>query len=248
MAVNENKLVSLGKDDAGNPIPPVIGTNTRAFPGFPLFGIWARPILGWEDKNGDGKLTDFPDATPGVNNPLDEIFIGKDTIFRGYSSPPYTAAFVPSIEILDRSLKIQTLFEYKGGHLYYNNTERIRCASRQNCSGLMNPNASFEDQAMAVAHTVHPSTTLDGFYQPGSFVRWREMNVTYTLPNNFAARYMRADRASLNFAARNLKLWTEYRGLDPEIDFAAGDSGGFPSEFQTMGSPTYFVLRLNLGF
>ena len=36
--------------------------------------------------------------------------------------------------------------------------------------------------------------------------------------------------------------------MDPEIDFAAGDSGGFGSEFQTMGSPTYFVLRLNLGF
>ena len=236
VAVNENKLVKLGKDDAGNPIPPVIGTSTRAFPGFPLFGIWARPINGWTDADANGIIT------------VNELNIGADTIFRGYSSPPYSAAFVPSIEVLDRSLKLQSLFEYKGGHRYYNNTERIRCASRQNCNGLMNPEASFEEQAMAVAHTVHSSTTLDGFYQPGSFVRWREMNVTYTLPNNFAARYMKADRASLNFAARNLKLWTKYRGLDPEIDFAAGDSNGFGSEFQTMGSPTYYVLRLNLGF
>ena len=236
VAVNENKLVALGKDDAGNPIPPVIGTNVRAFPGFPLFGIWARPINGYADTDGNNIIT------------LNELQIGNDTIFRGYSTPPYSAAFVPNIELLNRSIKIQNLFEYKGGHLYYNNTERIRCASRQNCAGLTNPNSSFQDQAMAVAHTQHSSTTLDGFYQPGSFVRWREMNVTYTMPNSFAARYLRADRASVNFAARNLKLWTEYRGLDPEIDFAAGESNGFGSEFQTMGSPTYFVLRLNLGF
>jgi hypothetical protein len=113
----------------------------------------------------------------------------------------------------------------------------------------MNPNASFQEQAMAVAHLVHPLATLDGFYQPGAFVRWREMNVTYTLPNTFAARYMRANRASVNFAARNLHLWTKYRGLDPEIDFQSGESAnGAPSEFQTMGTPTYFVFRLNLGF
>jgi hypothetical protein len=249
VSVNENKLVSLGKDDAGNPIPPVIGTNTRAYAGYPLFGIWARPINGWEDKNGDGYITYFaPLVAGGPENPANEIFVGNDTIFRGYSSPPYAATFVPSIELLDRSLKIQTLFEYKGGNLYYNNTERIRCASRQNCMGLTSPTAPFEEQAMAVAHLVHPSTTLDGFYQPGSFVRFRELNATYTIPNNFASKYMRADRASVNFAARNLKLWTKYRGLDPEIDFAAGESNGFGSEFQTMGSPTYFIFRLNLGF
>jgi hypothetical protein len=101
---------------------------------------------------------------------------------------------------------------------------------------------------MAVAHLVSPSTTLDGFYQPGTFVRWRELNVTYTLPGNFASRYMRTRTANVNFAARNLHLWTKYRGLDPEIAFNAGESPNVPSEFQTMGTPTYFVFRLNLGF
>jgi hypothetical protein len=73
--------------------------------------------------------------------------------------------------------------------------------------------------------------------------------VQYTLPNDLASRYMRANRASINFAARNLKLWTKYRGLDPEIDFQAGESAnGAPSEFQTMGTPAVFVLRLNLTF
>lgn len=242
-AANGNKLVTMGKDAAGNPLPPVIGTNTRAQPGYPLFGFWAQPILGWEDKNGDGIIT------YNIDDNLNEIFIGRDTVFRAYSTPRFTAAFVPAVDLLNRTLRITSLFEYKGGHKYYNNTERIRCASRQNCNGLMNPEASFEEQAMAIAHLVHPSRTLDGFYQPGGFVRWREFGVMYTVPPELARRYMRADRATVNFAARNLRLWTKYRGLDPEIDFAAGNSGnGAPSEFQTMGTPTYFILRLGVNF
>jgi hypothetical protein len=220
----------------------VIGTTTRAQVGYPLFGFWAQPILGWKDKDGNGILTYNADTS------LNEVFIGKDTIYRAYSSPRYTATLLPGLDLLNKTLRVVALFEYKGGSKYYNNTERIRCASRNNCNGLMNPNASFEEQAMAVAHVVSPSTTLDGFFQPGAFVRWREMNATYTLPSTFAARYLRADHASVNFAARNLHLWTKYRGLDPEIAFAAGESPNVPNEFQTMGTPTYFVFRLNLGF
>jgi hypothetical protein len=55
----------------------------------------------------------------------------------------------------------------------------------------------------------------------------------------------------VNFAARNLHVWTTYKGLDPDIDRNAGlgtGANGVPDEFQTVGIPTYFVLRLNLGF
>jgi hypothetical protein len=242
-SANNNELKKMGVDQAGQPLPPIINTTWRAQPGYPLFGFWAQPILGWQDKDGNGILTYNADPT------LNEVFIGKDTIFRGYSTPRYTATIVPGFDLLNRKLRLQSLFDYKGGNLYYNNTERIRCASRNNCNGLMNPNASFQEQAMAVAHLVSPSTTLDGFFQPGAFVRWREMSATYSLPSQFAAKYMRADRASVNFAARNLHVWTKYRGLDPEVDRLSGGSNNAPpEEFQTMGIPTYFVLRLNLGF
>ena len=42
--------------------------------------------------------------------------------------------------------------------------------------------------------------------------------------------------------------WTKYRGVDPESDFAVGNGGDTPSEFQTFAQPTYFIFRLNLGF
>ena len=248
-SVNDNKLVSLG------PVPPQINTTWRAVAGYPLFGFWAQPITGWQDKNGDGVLVHTSD--PNTN----EVFVGDSAIFRGYSSPRYLTSLQPGIDLFGHRLRIASLFDYKGGYKWYNNTERIRCVSRQNCLGLMGadvvngklaPRASFEEQAMVVATRDDPSKTLDGFFQPASFVRWREFTATWTLPESWAGKYLRSRSASLNFAARNLHLWTKYRGIDPEIDRLAGESGAASNapgeEFQTLGIPTYYTLRFNLGF
>jgi hypothetical protein len=120
-------------------------------------------------------------------------------------------------------------------------------------NGKLIPRASFEEQAMVVATRDDPSATLDGFFQPASFIRWREFTATVTLPESWAGRYLRGRSASLNFAARNLHLWTNYRGIDPEIDRLAGTTqttgANAPGEeFQTLGIPTYFTFRMNIGF
>ena len=249
-SINDNKLVSLG------PVPPQINTTWRAVAGYPLFGFWAQPITGWDDKNGDGVLVHSNDPN------LNEVFVGADPIFRGYSSPRYLASFVPGVDLFNHRLRLTSLFDYKGGYKWYNNTERIRCVSRQNCLGLMGadvvngklvPRASFQEQAMVVATRDDPSATLDGFFQPASFIRWREFAATFTLPDQWAGKYLRARAASVNFAARNLHLWTKYRGIDPEIDRLAGTTqttgANAPGEeFQTLGIPTYFTFRLNIGF
>ena len=57
---------------------------------------------------------------------------------------------------------------------------------------------------------------------------------------------LRARNATISFAARNLGiLWTKYSGVDPE---AFGTTGNAPSSFQAFAPPTYFTVRLNLGF
>ena len=50
------------------------------------------------------------------------------------------------------------------------------------------------------------------------------------------------------FSGRNLKLWTNYRGSDPESDYRATGVNDGPSEFQTFAAPTLFQVRINLGF
>jgi hypothetical protein len=138
------------------------------------------------------------------------------------------------------------MIDYKGGHLVYNNSERIRCASRNNCQGLIDSNASLYDQARTVAVREHPSRTVAGFFEEGDFIRFREASMTLTPPEEWASRFLRGRSIVATFAVRNLGiLWTKYSGVDPE---AFGTTGDAPSSFQAFAPPTYFSFRLTLGF
>ncbi len=234
-SINSNKVNSLGDT------PAQIGTTTRIVEGYPIRGFWAQPITGWEDKNSDGILT--YNADPALN----EVFVGDSAIFRGYNQPRYTLAATNGFELFNKKLRLQSLVDYRGGSLHYNNTERIRCVSRRNCNGLVNPNASFVEQAMVVATLNHPSKTLDGFFQPGAFVRLREISATYSFSPRVAS-LARARNASITFTARNLGFISNYRGTDPETDRLASVDSDAPDDFQTIAPPSYFVLRFNFGF
>ena len=102
---------------------------------------------------------------------------------------------------------------------------------------------------MVVATRQDPSATLDGFFQPGAFVKLREISLTYNLPPSLASRTLKARSASVTLSARNVAKWTKYRGVDPENDYTASNAGtNNPSDFQTFGPPTYFIARVNIGY
>jgi len=232
---NDNKVVSLGDT------PPQLGLPTRTVAGYPIGGYWERPILGWDDKNGDGLLTYFADAA------RNEVFVGDSVIFRGYSTPRYMTTLVNGFDLFKKQLRVQSMWDWRSGGLWYNNTERIRC-TRPNCSGRLNLNAEFVDQATNIAANEHPARTLDGFLQSGAFVRLREVSAQWTFSNSLAKRLVRGRSLSLVVSARNLKLWTNYRGTDPESGFNTTNGTDAPSEFQTVGPPSYFITRINIGF
>jgi hypothetical protein len=234
-SANDNKVVSLGDT------PPQVGLPTRIVAGYPMSSYWERPITGWQDKNGDGLLTYWADATK------NEVFVGDSIIFRGYATPRYTTTATNGFDFLNRTLRFTTMWDWRGGNLWYNNTERIRC-TRPNCSGRNNLQADFIDQATNIAANEHPYRTLDGYLQPGAFVRLREASLQYTFSPDLAARLTKAKSLSVVLTARNLKLWTKYRGTDPESAFNTTSGTETPSEFQTVGPPSYFILRFNLGF
>lgn len=234
-SANENKVVSLGNN------PPQVGTTSRTVAGYPIAGLWARPITGYQDKNGDGLLTYWADAAK------NEVFVGDSAIFRGYATPRYMVTLGSGLDLFSRKLRISTMFDYRGGNKWYNNTERIRC-TRPNCSGRLNLKGDLIDQATNIAANEHPARTLDGYFQPGAFVRLREMSVQYTMSPALASKLTGAKSLSVVFTGRNLYLKTKYRGTDPESGFNTTGSGEAPQEFQTVGPPSYFIFRVNVGY
>ena len=102
---------------------------------------------------------------------------------------------------------------------------------------------------MAVAHLNHPAKTLDGFMQDGTFLKLREISMRYALSPNMASK-LRARSADIVVTGRNLASWTKYRGLDPENDYlvTSTTTRDVPSDFQTAGPASYYILRMSLGF
>lgn len=235
-STNANELLTLGKDAQGRPLAPQVGTTTRNQPGYPLFGYWQRKIHSYADANGDGILT------------LNEITVDDSSTFVGYSVPRYEAVMTNSVDLLRKRLRVSALFDYKGGHYLLNGTERIRCGSRNNCFGAYDKTASFFQQSRAVAVREHASRTQAGFMEKADFVRFRELSATWMLPTSLTAKAWGAKDVSLNFAARNLHIWTKYTGLDPESNSDVGSTASLPSDFQAMPVPTYFILRLSVAF
>jgi hypothetical protein len=110
--------------------------------------------------------------------------------------------------------------------------------------GFWDPEAPLWEQARTVA--VNNYSVYSGMYENGRFTRLREVAVTYDLPDVVTAR-MRASRASLVLAGRNLKVWTPYTGVDPEATVGNGDQRGSEEYFATPPL-RYYTLRLNLNF
>ena len=234
-ATNNNTLDSLGG------VPNIISSSTQQQrEGYPLNGWWSRGLTSYEDKNGDGLIT------YNVNPALSEITVTDTAVYLGNPLPRYELSFTNGFDFLQRRLHLGAMIDYKGGFKMYNNTERIRCASRNNCAGLINPSSSLFEQARTAAVRDHPAKTVAGFIGDGDFIRFRELNLSFTAPEQWAARYLRGRSLSATLAARNLGiLWTKYDGVDPE---AFGTTGDAPSEFQAFPPTTYYTLRLSLGF
>ena len=229
---NTNRIVSLGVDATGKPIPPIIGTTIAQVKGQPLNSYYDYNLY-YTDANNDGLIAPS------------EVTIATKKTFQGYSLPRREMSFTTGFDFLNKMFRAQAVLDYKGGNKLYNNTQRIRCQSFNNCNELVNKSASLADQARIVAlRFKSPQTTQAGFYEKADFTRLREVSLTWSAPERWATMF-RGRSLSATLAGRNLALWTKYSGIDPEASYGQGD---VPNSFLTQAPLSFYTLRFNVGF
>lgn len=237
-SINHNKVLSLGGT------PPQFSNDTRIAVGYPIGGYWEIPSAGWDDKNHDGILT------YNTNPTLNEVFFASDTsVYMGVSAPPQQLSFTPAIELFNHALRIQSLFDYRGGNHAINLTHIVQCNIVANCLGRNDPHASLAEQARALEYS-DPSPVAAGLDTgPGDFIKWREFSATLALPTRWT-KLANVQTASLVLSARNLHTWTKYTGVDPENSTNTTGGSGDAHLFDqvTFGQPTYYVARINLHY
>ncbi len=160
--------------------------------------------------------------------------------FLGKPYPDWNATFGGNLT-LGRAWKINTLFEYRGGNFTVTNlTDAFRNAhptigtntiiAAQTEATITNP-ASTAEQRLEAAKVwwtqLKALSPYDGLNQneDGSFLRLREIGVSYTAPSGLAAKLGARD-ATFSLTGRNLFLKTNYSGVDPETNAIGRDTGG----------------------
>jgi len=250
-----NRIESLG--DSVAPIRLNRGEQFHR-QGFPTGAYFATPYT-FNDANGDGKIVASEikvdssrflivphTGVPVAGRSLDTLNVA----FLGPSLPTNTQTFSADLTIF-RNLTFTTLFERRAGMKQLNETEYFRCINGTPglglCSARGNPNASLEDQARYLAAAVTIGTPF-GYIEDATFVKWREMSVRLGAPESWGRRFPAIHGASLTFAGRNLKTWTDYTGLDPEINETGANSQFNQGEFNTQPPVRYYTVRLDLSF
>jgi hypothetical protein len=83
--------------------------------------------------------------------------------------------------------------------------------------------------------------------EDATFVKFRELAVRFGVPEGVGARAGFLRGAAITLSGRNLKTWTDYTGLDPEINEGGGNNFT-QAEFNTQPPVRTFNLRLDLKF
>jgi TonB-linked SusC/RagA family outer membrane protein len=233
-----NRLKELGEGVE----PITLGFIQRHVEGYPLGGIWDRPILSFADANGNNIIE------PG------EYVIGDTLEFRGSALPTREFGVRSGLSFFRNLFNLAALFDYRGGHWVENSTDSFRCnGGIIYCRGLVDPTAPLDLQANAAAATYGDDNGVTewGFFEPAWFIKLRELSLTFNAPDRIA-RALGASRASLTLSGRNLWTIDDYSGIDPEVNgFGQGREGGSnfaATDFFSQPQVRHWVARLNLGF
>ncbi|MEO7711725.1 MAG: SusC/RagA family TonB-linked outer membrane protein [Gemmatimonadaceae bacterium] len=229
---NRNRIVTLG-DSGAKPIIFGLSSSQRHAEGFAPGAYFGTTV------------DSFKVSQNGVVHP-DSVYVrsGESAVHYLGTSLPVRQGSIAGDLTLFKLLKVSTLFEHHGGNKLFNASEQFRCAF-QTCRAINDATAPAVDQANAEAAS-KSSSFFGGYVEDASFVKWRELSVGVTVPSRYLSQ-LHANDATVTFGVRNLKTWTKYTGLDPEVNFA-GQSNFSTGDFLTQPQVRYYTARFNLTF
>jgi TonB-dependent starch-binding outer membrane protein SusC len=248
VSANRNRLIDLG--EGITPIAFGFGSTQQHRNDYPLGGYFERKIVSYQDLDGNGILTRINCPTYAgtanpqfVGGPRCEVVLSDSVEYLGSAIPTREATLNTGVTLFRRA-RLSALFAYRGGYKIFNSTSEFRCTlGVPNCREVYDETTPLSEQARVVARYMGDEV---GYIEDASFVKFRELALTLTAPAEWA-RQFRVENLSLTLAGRNLATWTDYTGLDPEVNANAGNNFT-TSDFLTQPPVRYLTARLNLNF
>jgi TonB-linked SusC/RagA family outer membrane protein len=209
-------------------------------------GAYYGHIVQHAERDGNGDI--IPESivlAPGtVGDPgaPNDVYLGR--------AEPSNLQSLSTTLTLFGGLQIYTLFDRAGGFVKYDDSNAFRSPFLADRTGsrkfaFRKAESTPEEQAMMEMGNEERNAV---FIEDASFVKWRELTLTYSLPTRITDRWLRADAVSIALGARNLHTWTKYGGLDPELSYDGGQDSFNTDEFFTQPPSRSLFVRLNVNF
>ncbi len=228
---NTNKLTKLyaGQIDLGN--------GTRLVEGYPLFGRWSRPILGWTEPS------------DGLNLRNADIIVADSAVYMGLQTPDFEMPISTGLTLMRGLFSLNALFNYKAGMTQYNLGGQALLSNIYE-----SPESSRAQQAAALAAACFNKTSESGnrgmqctdfgFIQKVNSLRFNSISIGYNLPRSYLTSW---PFSSVSFALQgsNIGLWSNYRGKDPDVN--GNLIGDVTQDTGQLPMPRTWRLQIRLG-
>ena len=224
---NDNEVTAFGN---------IVTTPTAQIQvGKPLYAVFQRKIT-YNDANNDGLLSN---AEVTISPPTEVVYYGPRTA-------PVQMALSTSLDLLERRLRLTALVDRKSGGRDMNLELMLPCLVGTSCPDLQRLNSSLSEQSRGVALK---QGVFAGYSEDSDFTRLREISATYDFTALNPRKWIGAKTARLSVAARNIALWSDWTGSDPEGFIATNaDSPAASQSVLTVSPPLYWMFRVNLTY
>ena len=240
MSTNRNRIEELGLDGFLS-----LGWTTRHQEGYPVGSLFAPKVIFAEylpdsdQINRDTMRCDNGSGQPVECNP-------DAWIYQGHPDPNLELSFGSSFQIGDR-LTLDALVQGKIGQTKYDLQGWWRYAAFQQTRVNLFPR---EHDITDVAEAQFGASGEFALWvNEASFVRFRELALTYQMPDSWASR-LGSNRGSVSVAMRNLGMlwtnWQEWPHHDPEVVDPSNTFTGNREPQEDSGIPPLMSLSLTV--
>lgn len=234
ISMNRNKVISLKNDEEittgrGNNLVRV-GEPLGVFYGLNYLGVDpSTGLIVYEDEDGN------------------DIINSDDYVITGDPNPDFMGGLTNSFSY--KRLELSMFFQYMYGNDIYNGTRLYVEASPTEDNQLV----TVLDRWQQVGDETNIPYVADGqawssrFIEDGSFLRIKHITLNYNLNT---ANWMKGNikYLRLSFSVQNAYIFTNYSGMDPDINYAGNSNVVMGTDFFTYPQARSYNLGLSLGF
>lgn len=248
LSTSDPIVTDLGRDEPiffpSGDVATTRATDSQVFAtGLPP-GAYVSPVVASASRDANGNITSFTLAPedPRLGNGL-----------RVVGSPVVTDEESLSTTVtLFGNIHLFTLFDRDGGNDLLFIQQAFRTPFIAPAPGLPFTSTSRRWAFRQVEDTPETQAAIEqDFLEPfvfdGSFIRWRELTISYDIPRGLLGR-VGIDNGTFTFGARNLRTFTDFPGVDPEPNIQGAQDNFVRNSAWALALPQTYFAQLQLRF